>query len=85
VVEVRRYNCPDTDIALSLMSINGTRGRPSVNHCFSELDALSCSQLGWSCARSTKDAVPVAPEKGGAMAAYRLGGSPIDPVPVRIA
>src|SRR5215471_13468360 len=85
VVEVRRYSCPDTDIAASLISIKGVSGRPSVNHCLSEFGALSCGQLGWSCARSMYDAGPVAPENDGASDTYRFGGSPIDPAPARTA
>src|ERR1017187_576591 len=85
VIEVSRYNCPDTEIAESLMSIKGCRGRPSANHCLSVLGALSCNQLGWSCARSMKDAVPVAPENAGASETYLLGGSPIGPLPCRTA
>src|ERR1035441_4688547 len=85
VVEVRRYSCPDTEIAASLMSSKGCNGRPSANHCLSVLDALSCNQLGWSCARSTNDAVPVAPENAGPSETYLLGGSPIAPLPPRTA
>src|ERR1035438_2240256 len=85
VVEVSRYNWPDTEAAESLMSIIACNGRPSMNHRLSELGALSCSQLGWSCARSMKEAVPVVAEDAGARETYRLGGSPIGPSPSRTA
>src|ERR1019366_4088862 len=49
------------------------------------VDALSCNQLGWSCARSMNDAVPVAPEYAGASETYLLGGSPIGLLPSRTA